>query len=146
MLYIDLRPGQTCHSKVMHREEVTHSDGSYEKKSRRRTWLKKWDNSLRTGSHMSWRSHKLETRCGRESHHPAEGAFETPDWVWRPDQLVTRRGRESPHSDPRLSSPRERERHNADGHKCGGGVNILQFYSVPNSLSNLSNKVRGIFF
>ena len=24
---------------------------------------------------------ELETRCGRESHHPAEGAFVTPDWV-----------------------------------------------------------------
>ena len=43
VLYIDLRPDQTCHSKVMHRKEVTHSDGSYEKKSRRRPWLKKWD-------------------------------------------------------------------------------------------------------
>ena len=31
MWYIDLRPGQTCHSKVMHRKEVVHSDGSYEK-------------------------------------------------------------------------------------------------------------------
>ena len=31
MLYFDLRPGQTCHSKVMHRKEVNHSDGSYEK-------------------------------------------------------------------------------------------------------------------
>ena len=27
VLYIDLRPGQTCHSKVMHRKEVTHSNG-----------------------------------------------------------------------------------------------------------------------
>ena len=27
MLHIDLRPGQTCHSKVMHRKEVTHSNG-----------------------------------------------------------------------------------------------------------------------
>ena len=43
MLYIDHRPGQTCHSNVMHRKEVTHSDGSYEKKSRRRAWLKIWD-------------------------------------------------------------------------------------------------------
>ena len=43
MLYIDLRPGQTCHSKVMRRKEVTHSDGSYERKSRRRIWLTKWD-------------------------------------------------------------------------------------------------------
>ena len=26
-------PGQKCHSKVMHRKEVTHSNGSYERKS-----------------------------------------------------------------------------------------------------------------
>ena len=43
MLYFDLRPGQTCPSKVMHRKEVTHSNGSYERKSRRRAWLTKWD-------------------------------------------------------------------------------------------------------
>ena len=36
MLYFDLRPGQKCHSKVMHRKEVTHSNGSYERKSRER--------------------------------------------------------------------------------------------------------------
>ena len=36
MLYFDLRPGQKCHSKVMHRKEVTHSNGSYERKSRGR--------------------------------------------------------------------------------------------------------------
>ena len=29
-------PGQKCHSKVMHRKEVTHSNGSYERKSRGR--------------------------------------------------------------------------------------------------------------
>ena len=45
----------------------------------------------------------------------------------------------------RLSSTGEQD--NADGHKSGG-VNILQSCSVSNSLShtNLSNKVRGIFF
>ena len=43
MLYFDLRPSQTCHSKVMHRKEVTHSNGSYERKSRRQAWLTKWD-------------------------------------------------------------------------------------------------------
>ena len=36
LLYFDLRPGQTCHSKVMHRKEVTHSNSSYERKSHRR--------------------------------------------------------------------------------------------------------------
>ena len=30
MLYFDLRPGQKCHSRVMHRKEVTHSNGSEE--------------------------------------------------------------------------------------------------------------------
>ena len=43
LLYIDLRPGQTCHSKVMHRKEVTHSDGSYGKESRRQAWMTIWN-------------------------------------------------------------------------------------------------------
>ena len=34
VLYFGLRPGQKCHSKVMHQKEVTHSNGSYERKSR----------------------------------------------------------------------------------------------------------------
>ena len=57
MLYIDLRPVQTCHSKVMHRKEETHSDGSYEKKSCRRAWLKKWDKVK-----IPWYTHKLMHR------------------------------------------------------------------------------------
>ena len=129
VLYIDLRPGQTCHSKVMRQKEVTHSDGSYEKKSRRRVWLKKWDKVTSHGTlidwcigrewpvncmtvisawwrsnmpfqrlsgrlnyykiRWSWRSvngrlDELETRCGWESHHPAEGALGTPIEFWRP--------------------------------------------------------------
>ena len=36
VLYFGLRPDQKCHSKVMHRKEVTHSNGSYERKSRGR--------------------------------------------------------------------------------------------------------------
>ena len=36
LLYFDLRPGQKCYSKVMHQKEVTHSSGSYERKSRGR--------------------------------------------------------------------------------------------------------------
>ena len=46
--------------------------------------------------------------------------------VWRSDPLMTRCGRGSQHStesgvlDLRLSSPGERERNNADGHKSGG--------------------------
>ena len=54
MQYIDLRPGQTCHSKVMHRKEVTHSDGSYEKKSRRRALLTIWDKVKPHGTLIDW--------------------------------------------------------------------------------------------
>ena len=57
LFYNDLRPGQTCHSIVMHRKEVTHSDGSYEKESRRRAWLKKWDMVK-----IPWYTHRLMHR------------------------------------------------------------------------------------
>ena len=43
-----------CHSKVMHRKEVTHSDGSYEKKSRRRAWLTIWDKVKSHGTLIDW--------------------------------------------------------------------------------------------
>ena len=43
LLYIDLRPGKKCHFKMMHRKEVTHSDGNYGKKSCTRAWLTIWD-------------------------------------------------------------------------------------------------------
>ena len=59
VLYIDLQPGQTCHSKVMHRKEVTHSDGSYEKKSRRQAWLTIWDKV-----NIPWYTHRLMYRKG----------------------------------------------------------------------------------
>ena len=36
LLYFGVRPGQKCHSKVTHRKEVTHSNGSYERKLRGR--------------------------------------------------------------------------------------------------------------
>ena len=36
LLYFGLRHGQKCHSKVMHRKEVTHSNGSHDRKSRGR--------------------------------------------------------------------------------------------------------------
>ena len=54
LLYIDLRSGQKCHSKVMHRKEVTHSDGSYEKKSSRRALLTIWDKVKSHGTRMDW--------------------------------------------------------------------------------------------
>ena len=66
VLYIDLRPGQTCHSKTA---EVTHSDGQL--------WgdiewaIELLYNSVKTGSQLVWRPDPL-TRCGRGSQHPAE--------------------------------------------------------------------------
>ncbi len=44
-------------SKVMYRKEVTHSNGSYEKKSRRRAWLKKRDKVK-----IPWCTHRLMHR------------------------------------------------------------------------------------
>ena len=55
VLYFDLRPGQTCHSKLMNRKEVTHSSGSYERKSRRCAWLTKWDKVEK----IPWYTHRL---------------------------------------------------------------------------------------
>ena len=54
MLYIDIRPGKTCHSKVMHRKEVTHSNGSYEKKSHRLAFLTIWDKVKSHGTLIDW--------------------------------------------------------------------------------------------
>ena len=55
LLHFDLRPGQTCHSKVMNRKEVTHSNGSYERKSRRQAWQTKWDKVNKShGTLIDW--------------------------------------------------------------------------------------------
>ena len=51
-------PGQKCHSKVMHRKEVTHSNGSYERKSRGR---KLADEMGRTKK-FPWYTHRLMHR------------------------------------------------------------------------------------
>ena len=58
MLYFDLRLGQKCHSKVMHRKEVTHSNGSYEKKSRGR----KLADEMGRGKKFPWHTHRLMHR------------------------------------------------------------------------------------
>ena len=58
MLYFDLWPGQKCHSKVMHLKEVTHSNGSYERKSCGR----KLADEMGRGKKFSWYSHRLTHR------------------------------------------------------------------------------------
>ena len=72
---------------------------------------------------VNWRSDELETRCSRRSQHP--------------ERLAPR--------PPRASLENEKD---TTLTAIRVGVNMLQFCSVSNSLShtNLSNKVRGIFF
>ena len=70
--------------------------------------------------------------------HPVEGTLGNPDGVWGPEKLLIRCSKESLHPAEwtpglRLSSPGERERHNAD---CNNfGVKISQLCSVSSSLS-----------
>ena len=59
VFYFGLRPGQKCHSKVMHRKEVTHSNGSYERKSRGR---KLADEMGRGKKKFPWYTHRLMHR------------------------------------------------------------------------------------
>ena len=110
MLYIDLRPGQTCHSKVMHRKEVTHSNGSYEKKSRKRTWLMIWDKVKSHGTLIDWCTRReWPVNCMTvisawwRSSMPFQRLsgwlnYYVTRWSWRSDELETRCGRGSPHS------------------------------------------------
>ena len=146
VLYIDLRPGQTCHSKVIHRKEVTHSDGSYGKKSRRRAWLTIWDKVKSHGTVIDWcTGREWPVNCtsyfrlmtikhaipkilsGRLNYYITRWRQEVSEF-WRPNQLVIRYSRESQQSAPpglRLSSPGERERHTAMSGGAGE-VNMLQ--------------------
>ena len=94
---------------------------------------------------------RLETRCGRESQHPAEGT------LWPPiNQLRIRLvgdkildwgsySREAVSPGPGWAA---QENGKETLLAIRVGVNMLQFCSVANSLSHttLSNKVRGIFF
>ena len=87
-------------------------------------------------------------RCGRESHHPAEGALGAPSSFG--DLLVIRCCRESQQNGPpdlRLSSPGERERHTAMSGRAGE-VNMLQslFGLQLPLIRKPCNKLRGIFF
>ena len=51
-------PAKKCHSKVMHRKEVTHSNGSYERKSRGR----KLADEMGRAKKFPWYTHRLMHR------------------------------------------------------------------------------------
>ena len=89
---------------------------------------------------------QLETRCGRESQHTAEGALRPPinqfgDLTsWREDTGMRTCPREAGRPGPRLSSPGERERNAVMANRVG--VNMLQFCSVSNSLSHTTLSIK----
>ena len=167
LLYIDLRPGQTCHSK---------DGGSCIFHWRGRAWLTIWVR-VKIPRYSHKLMHRKRVIC--ELHdsyfrsmmiktcHSKDGGsyifcwpFMERDWVgiellynsvhrkfkesWRNDAVEkTAPSREL---GLRLSNPGEREKHTAMS-RGAGEVNMLQFCSVSNSLSHTtpSNKVRGIF-
>ena len=149
MLYVDLRPGQTCHTKVMHRKEVTHSDGSYEKKSRWRAWLKKWDKVKSHGTLIDWcTGREWPANCMTvisawwRSNMPFQRLsgrlnYYITRWGQEVSELVKKCGRESQQKAElpclRLSIRRTRK---TTLMAIKVGVNMLQFCSVSSSLSH----------
>ena len=110
-------------------------------------------NSVRTGSQRVggqtiWRSDELEKRCGRKSHHSADG-------VWRSDQLVIRCSRESQQRVQHIDlisqasgwASGEQERHRA---MSGGADEVNMLHSLFGLQTPLTckpyNKMGGIFF
>ena len=89
---------------------------------------------------------QLETRCGKESQHQAEGAIRPPinqfgdQTSWREDAGMRTCPREAGPPGPRLSSPGERERNTVKANRVG--VNMLQFCSVSKSLSHKTLSIK----
>ena len=161
VLYIDLRPGQTCHSKDA---EVAYSIGVGELGWQYGTGLKshstvidwctgrEWPVNCMTVISAWWRSNMpFQRLSGRLNYYITLWRQELSQFgdqkSWRNDAVEkTAPSREL---GPRASSWAAPWR---TGKKrlwpIRVGVNMLQFCSVSNSLShtNLSNKVRGIFF
>ena len=125
--------------------EVTHSDGQFLGDIE---WaIELLYNSVKTGSHLVWKRDAVEKASTQQKGPWEPTVNEFGDRrVWTQD-VVEKSSTQQRAGSPghRLSNPGEPER-NADGHKSGD-VNMLQFCSVSNTLSDttLSNKVRGIF-
>ena len=154
LLYIDLRPGQICHSKVMHRKEVTHSDGSYEKKSCRRAWLTIWDKAKSHGTlidwctgrewHVNcmtvisawWRSNMpFQRLSGRLNYYVTRWRQEVSE-IWRPDQLVRRCCNENMSQRgwaprPPVEQPRRTPTTHGDVRRRWGGQYVAVFVRFP---------------
>ena len=150
---------------------MTHSDGSYTKKSHRWAWLTIWDKLKSHGTVIGWcTGREWPVNCMTvistqwQSNMPFQGQRKwyilmasygeiLSGWLnyyitrwrqevsefgdqtrWWQDAVEEASTKQSGPPGLWLSSPREQERDNADGHKSGE-VNILQFCSVSNSLS-----------
>ena len=82
-----------------------------------------------------WRQEvsELETRCGRESHHPAEGALGTPSEFW--DQLVRRCWNENMSQRgwaprPPFEQPRRTRTTHGNVRRVWGGQYIAALFSL----------------
>ena len=80
--------------------------------------------------------------CGRENHTRPKGLGALMSWG--AEKMLIRCNKESQHS-AELSSPGERERHNADGHKFGGqNIAVMFDFQLPLTRKPwTTNKVRG---
>ena len=121
-----------CRYRGMHRKRVTCElhDGCFCLMTIKHAipkieWAIEWAlNYYITQSRQEVRQWELETRCGRESHARPKGPSGPPvvlETHWWQD--VVEKASTQQKAEPlglRLSSPGERERHNADGHKSGG--------------------------
>ena len=102
-------------------------------------------NSVKTGSQLVWRPDHLETRCGRESQHPAEGALRPLIGSWGSDELEIRCGRENQLSErlgPQAPSWAIQENGKETLMAIRVGFNMLQFCSVFNSLSHTTLSIK----
>ena len=154
----------------MHRKEVTHSNGSYEEKSGRRTWLTKWDKVKAHGTLIDWctgREWPVNCMTVISAWRRSDMLFQIlsvrlnyyiPRWRQEVSELESRRVRDEmwlrkPALTRKLShrasswASGERERHTAMS-GGDGEVNTLQsLFSLQLPLTRKPyNKVRDIFF
>ena len=101
---------------------------------------------------VSWGSDELETRCGRESQHPAEGALRPlieqfgDQTSWRVDAGLRNMSQRGWAPRPPVEQPRRTGKKRCCGHRRGGQYVAVLFGLQLPLTHNPFNKVRGIFF
>ena len=175
VLYIDLRPCQTCHSKdsgsaysISVGKLGWQSGTGLKSHGTVADWCtrREWPVNCMTVISAWWRSNMPfqrrrkwhipmasygEILSGRLNYYITRWRQEVSQFgdqrIWRQD-VVEKPSTQLKAGPPglQLSNPGERERHNTDGHKTGGQYVAVLFGSNSLSHTNLSNIVRGIFF